>query len=36
MNPNKPILLVKPMDYKKFVDVIKTIHMYWKLNELPE
>jgi CheY-like chemotaxis protein len=28
--------MVKPMDYKKFVDVIKTIHMYWKLNELPE
>jgi CheY-like chemotaxis protein len=28
--------MVKPVDYKKFVDVIKTIHMYWKLSELPE
>jgi len=28
--------MVKPMDYKKFIDVIKTIHMYWSLSELPE
>ncbi|MCK4336414.1 MAG: response regulator [Candidatus Aminicenantes bacterium] len=28
--------MIKPVDYKKFVDVIKTIHMYWKLSELPE
>lgn len=28
--------LVKPVDYKKFVDVIRTIHMYWKLSEMPE
>ncbi|MCG2816274.1 MAG: response regulator, partial [Candidatus Aminicenantes bacterium] len=28
--------MVKPVDYKKFVDVIRTIHIYWKLSEMPE
>ncbi|MCJ7679113.1 MAG: response regulator [Candidatus Aminicenantes bacterium] len=28
--------MVKPVDYKQFVDVIRTIHMYWKLSEMPE
>ncbi|MCJ7679404.1 MAG: response regulator [Candidatus Aminicenantes bacterium] len=28
--------MVKPVDYLKFVDVIRTIHMYWKLSEMPE
>jgi len=28
--------MVKPVDYKKLVEVIRTIHMYWKLSEMPE
>ena len=28
--------MVKPVDYIQFVDVIKTINMYWTLSELPE
>ncbi|MFH1945794.1 MAG: response regulator [Acidobacteriota bacterium] len=28
--------MVKPVDYKKFVDVIRAIHLYWKLSEMPE
>jgi len=28
--------MAKPVDYRKFVDVIRTIHMYWNLSELPE
>ncbi len=27
--------IVKPVDYLKFVEVIKAIHMYWMLNEVP-
>ena len=27
--------IVKPTDYKKFVDTIKTIDLYWTLSELP-
>lgn len=27
--------MIKPVDYKKFVEVIKTIHLYWTLSELP-
>lgn len=27
--------MVKPVDYKKFVDVVKTIDIYWNLSELP-
>ena len=28
--------MAKPVDYGQFVDVIKTIDMYWTLSELPE
>ena len=27
--------IVKPVDYKKFVDVIRIINLYWTLSELP-
>jgi len=27
--------MVKPVDYKQFVDVIQTIHLYWTMSELP-
>lgn len=27
--------IVKPVDYKKFVEAIKTIDLYWTLSELP-
>jgi len=27
--------IVKPADYKKFVDAIRTINLYWTLSELP-
>ena len=27
--------IVKPVDYKKFVEAIRTINMYWTLSELP-
>jgi len=27
--------IVKPIDYKKFVDAIRVIHMYWTTSELP-
>jgi CheY-like chemotaxis protein len=28
--------MVKPVDHKQFVEVIRTINLYWKLSELPE
>ena len=28
--------MIKPVDYLQFVEVMKTIHMYWTLSELPE
>jgi DNA-binding NarL/FixJ family response regulator len=28
--------IVKPVDYKKFVEAIRTIDLYWTLSELPE
>ena len=28
--------IVKPVDYKKFVEAIRTIDVYWTLSELPE
>lgn len=28
--------MIKPVDYQKFVEVIKTIDSYWTLSELPE
>lgn len=28
--------MVKPVDYHQFVDVVKTIDLYWTLSELPE
>lgn len=28
--------MVKPVDYLQFVDVVRTIDLYWTLNELPE
>ncbi len=27
--------MVKPVDYQKFVEVVKTIDIYWTLSELP-
>lgn len=27
--------MIKPVDYRKFVEVIKAIDMYWTLSELP-
>lgn len=27
--------IVKPVDYKKFVETIRTIDLYWTLSELP-
>jgi len=27
--------MVKPADYKKFVETIRTINLYWTLSELP-
>lgn len=28
--------MIKPVDYLQFVDVMKTISLYWTLSELPE
>jgi CheY-like chemotaxis protein len=28
--------IIKPVDYKKFVEAIRTIDMYWTLSELPD
>jgi CheY-like chemotaxis protein len=28
--------IVKPVDYKQFVEAMKTINMYWTLSHLPE
>lgn len=28
--------MIKPLDYIKFVEVMKTINMYWTLSELPD
>jgi CheY-like chemotaxis protein len=28
--------MIKPVDYLQFVEVIRTINMYWTLSELPE
>jgi CheY-like chemotaxis protein len=28
--------IVKPADYKKFVEAVRTIDIYWTLSELPE
>ncbi len=28
--------MIKPVDYQKFVDVMKTINVYWTLSELPD
>ncbi len=27
--------MIKPVDYQQFVDVVKTINLYWTLSELP-
>jgi CheY-like chemotaxis protein len=27
--------IVKPVDYKKFVDAVKVLNLYWTLSELP-
>jgi len=27
--------IIKPTDYRKFVDVIRTLDLYWTLSELP-
>jgi len=28
--------IVKPTDYKKFVEVVRTLELYWTLSELPD
>lgn len=28
--------MVKPVDYRQFVDVVKVIDLYWTLSELPD
>ena len=28
--------IVKPADYKRFLEAIRTIHLYWTLSELPD
>ena len=28
--------IVKPVDYKKFVEAIRTINVYWTISELPQ
>jgi len=28
--------IIKPVDYKKFVEAIRTIDLYWTLSEMPE
>ncbi|MBW2676825.1 MAG: response regulator, partial [Deltaproteobacteria bacterium] len=28
--------MVKPLDYREFVDAVVTIARYWRLSELPE
>jgi len=28
--------MIKPVDYQKFVEVVKTIDLYWTLSKLPE
>lgn len=28
--------MVKPVDYKKFIETIRTISLYWTLSELPD
>jgi len=28
--------MIKPVDYQKFVEVVKTIDLYWTLSELPD
>jgi CheY-like chemotaxis protein len=28
--------MIKPVDYLQFVEVVKTIHLYWTLSELPD
>jgi DNA-binding NarL/FixJ family response regulator len=27
--------IVKPVDYQKFVEAIRTINLYWTISELP-
>ena len=27
--------MIKPVDYMQFVEVVKTIHLYWSLSEIP-
>ena len=28
--------IVKPVDYKKFVEAIKTVNLYWTISEMPQ
>jgi len=28
--------MIKPVDYRKFVEVVKTIDIYWTLSEVPD
>jgi DNA-binding response OmpR family regulator len=28
--------MIKPVDYRHFVEVVRTIDLYWTLSELPE
>lgn len=27
--------MLKPVDYQQFVEVVRTVHLYWTLSELP-
>ena len=28
--------MIKPVDYKQFLEAMRTLHMYWSLSRLPE
>ena len=28
--------MIKPVDYQQFVDVVRTINLYWTLSEMPD
>ena len=34
-NLNVAGYMLKPVDYQQFVEVVRTIHLYWTLSELP-
>ncbi len=28
--------MIKPVDYQQFVEVVRTINLYWTLSEMPD